>query len=78
MFEIVLYIVFFFLFTIFFQWLLHKLRRNHNQGDSALWVGTSVIICICVLGLTSKNINYYAAILGFIVDDIVGEKSGWH
>ena len=38
MLEIILYAIGFFIFTIFLQWLLYKVRRNHNQGNSAIWV----------------------------------------
>ena len=42
MLEIILYAIGFFIFTIFLQWLLHKVRKNHNQGNSAIWVGSIV------------------------------------
>lgn len=77
MLEIILYAVGFFICTIFLQWLLHKVRKNHNQGSSAIWVGTGAIIVICVIGLMTKNINYFAAILGFIIGDEVGRQAGW-
>ena len=77
MLEIILYAVGFFIFTIFLQWLLHKVRKNHNQGNSALWVGSGAITVICVMGLMTKNVDYFAALLGFIVGDEVGKQAGW-
>ena len=72
MLEIILYAIGFFIFTIFLQWLLHKVRRNHNQGNSAIWVGNGAI-----MGLMTKNVDYFAALLGFIVGDEVGKQAGW-
>ena len=77
MLEIILYAIGFFIFTIFLQWLLYKVRRNHNQRSSAIWVGNGAIIVICVMGLMTKNVNYFAALLGFIVGDEVGKQAGW-
>ena len=77
MLETILYAVGFFIFTIFLQWLLHNVRKNHNQGNSAIWVGSEAIIVICVMGLMTKNVDYFAALLGFIVGDEVGKQAGW-
>ena len=77
MLEIILYAIGFFICTVFLQRLLDKTRKHHNQGSSAIWVGTGAIIVICVIGLMTKNINYFAAILGFIIGDEVGKQSGW-
>ena len=77
MLETILYAIGFFIFTIFLQWLLHKVRKNHNQGNSATWVGNGAIIVICVMGLMTKNINYFSALLGFVVGDEVGKQAGW-
>ena len=77
MLEIILYAIGFFIFTIFLQWLLYKVRRNHNQRNSAIWVDNGAIIVICVMGLMTKNVNYFAALLGFIVGDEVGKQAGW-
>ena len=62
---------------MFLQWLLHKVRKNHNQGNSAIWVGSGAITVICVMGLMTKNVDYFAALLGFIVGDEVGKQAGW-
>ena len=75
--ETILYAIGFFIFTIFLQWLLHKVRRNYNQGNSAIWAGNGAIIVICVMGLMTKNVDYFAALLGFIVGDEVGKQTGW-
>lgn len=75
--TILIFILVFFIFTITAQWLLHRVRKNHNRGASAMWVGISVIIGMCVLGIITKNINYFAAILGFVLGDEVGKEAGW-
>lgn len=77
MLETILYAVGFFIFTIFLQWLLHKVRKNHNQGNSAIWVGNEVIIAVCLLGLITKNVNYFSALLGFAVGNEVAKQAGW-
>ena len=77
MLEIILYAIGFFIFTIFLQWLVYKGRRNHNQGNSAIWVGNGAIIVICVMGLMTKNVDCFAALLGFVVGDEVGKQAGW-
>lgn len=78
MFEKALFAVGFFLFTLLLQWILFKVRRNHNRGDSAIWVGYGTIVVICVMGLIYNNVNYFSAIIGFIIGDEVGKKAGWH
>ena len=77
MFEMILYGVGFFVITIIFQWLLHKVRKNHNQGDSAIWVGTGAVIVISMFGIVTSNVNYFAAVLVFILGDEVGKRAGW-
>lgn len=77
MLETIVYLVGFFLLTMFLQWLLHKVRKNHNTGNSAIWAGNEVIIAVCLLGLMTKNVNYFAALLGFAVGNEVGKKAGW-
>lgn len=77
MLEIIVYLLGFFILTMFLQWLLHKVRKNHNQGNSAIWVGSGAITVICVMGLMTKNVDYFAALLGFIVGDEVGKQAGW-
>ena len=77
MLETILYAIGFFIFTIFLQWLLHKVRKNHNQGNFTIWAGNEVIIAVCLLGLMTKNVNYFAALLGFVVGNEVGKKAGW-
>ena len=72
--TIFIFIFVFFIFTITAQWLLRRVRKNHNRGASAMWV---VIIGMCVLGIITKDINYFAAILGFVLGDEVGKQAGW-
>ena len=78
MLEIVLYGIGSFICTLFLQRVLHECRKNHNQGNNAIWVGNGAIIVICVMGLIMHNVNYYAAILGFVIADEVGKQMGWH
>ena len=42
MLETIVYVIGFFIFSIFLQWLLHKVRKSHNQGNPVLWVGNEV------------------------------------
>lgn len=77
MLETIVYLLGFFILTTFLQWLLHKVRKNHNTGNSAIWTGNEVIIAVCLLGLMTKNINYFSALLGFVVGDEVGKQAGW-
>lgn len=51
-------------------------QKNHNQGKLAIWVGNGAIIVICAIGLMTKNINYFSALLGFVVGDEVGKQAG--
>lgn len=75
--TIFIFALVFFIFTLTAQWLLHRVCKNHNRGASAMWVGSSVIIGMCVLGIITKNINYFTAILGFVLGDEVGKEAGW-
>lgn len=75
MLEMVLYAVVFFLITLVLQYLLSK-RKNKNAFF--IWQGMSTVIVICVLGVVTKNINYFAAICGFAIADEIGKSSGWH
>ena len=77
MLETIVYLVGFFILTMFIQWLLHTVRKNHNTGNSAIWAGDEVIIAVCLLGLMTKNVNYFAALLGFTVGNEIGKKAGW-
>ena len=77
MLETIVYLLGVFILTMFLQWLLHKVRRNHNQGNSAIWVGNGAIIVICAMGLMTKNVDYFPALLGFVVGNEVGKQAGW-
>lgn len=39
MIKIVCYAIDFFLITLLFQYLLHRIRKNGNRGECAIWVG---------------------------------------
>lgn len=75
MLEIIMYGVGFFLITLLIQYLLSKRK---NKSKLSIWEGTSVIIAICMMGIVFQNINYFAAILGFVVADGIGKEIGWH
>jgi asparagine N-glycosylation enzyme membrane subunit Stt3 len=78
MLEIAVYGVGFFICTMIIQALLAKIRKKGNKGNSAIWVGSSAIIIICIVGLATKNVNYLAAVLGFVMADEIGQAAGWH
>lgn len=78
MLEIVLFAVGFCICTIVIQMLLYRLRKNQNKGVSSIWTGYGAIVVICIIGLVTKNINYFAAVLGFIIGDEVGKTARWH
>lgn len=60
------------------QFLLHKFRKNQNSGNSSIWTGTGVVLILCVMGLMKSEINYFAAIIGFVLADEIGKAVGWH
>ncbi|BEI60787.1 hypothetical protein Blut17040_18160 [Blautia luti] len=78
MLELTIYGLFFFLFTLLIQYMLFKLRKNHNHGANGIWVGSRAIIVLCMVGIVNHRIEYLAAILGFICADEVGKAAGWH
>lgn len=67
-----------FVVTLLIQYMLFKLRKNHNHGPNGIWVGSSAIIVLCVIGIINHKIYYLAAILGFICADEAGKAVGWH
>ena len=69
MLELIIYGIGFFVLTLLLQYLLSKFRKDCNQCDSAIWVGNNAIIVICIFGIMQHNIDYFAAITGFIVAD---------
>lgn len=77
MFKIVFYAIGFFLITLLFQYLLHRVRKNGNRGKGAVWVGRNAAVVICILGVVTKNINYLGAVLGFLLADGIGKQMGW-
>ena len=78
MLELVIYGIGLFLCTLLIQYLLYKIRKNHNHGANSIWVGNRAIIVLCVVGIMNHNIGYLAAILGFICADEAGKAVGWH
>ena len=55
--------------TLLVQYVLSKFRKNGNKGNTAIWVGNNAIIVICIFGIMQHNIDYFAAIIGFIIAD---------
>ena len=78
MLEMILYGVGFFIMTIGIQALLHKVRKNGNKGEFAIWTGMVTTITICTLGIIMKNISFLAAVIGFVIADEIGKKMKWH
>ena len=76
--ELVIYGIGFFLCTLLIQYLLYKIRKNHNHGTNSIWVGNRSIIVLCVVGIMNHNIGYLTAILGFICADEAGKAVRWH
>lgn len=74
----VIYGIGYFAVTLLIQYMLFKLRKNHNHGPNGIWVGSSAIIVLCVIGIINHKIGYLAAILGFICADKAGKAVGWH
>ncbi|RHF63734.1 hypothetical protein DW671_07795 [Mediterraneibacter gnavus] len=74
----VIYGIGYFVVTLLIQYMLFKLRKNHNHGPNGIWVGSSAIIVLCVIGIINHKICYFAAILGFICADEAGKAVGWH
>ncbi len=77
MFGIVLYGMGFFLFTLLFQFLLNRFRKNHNKGSSTIWVGKSATVVICLMGIFTKDLNYFGAVIGFLIADEIGKQMDW-
>ena len=69
MLELIIYGIGFFVLTLLLQHVLSRFRKDGNQGDSAIWVGNNAIIVIFIFGILQHNIDYFAAIIGFIVAD---------
>lgn len=77
MFETVLYGVIFFLITLLIQYILSNIRKKRN-GTSRFWIGTNAVVTICMMGIIFKEINYFAAAIGFLLADEIGKSNGWH
>lgn len=78
MIEKVVYFLGFCIFTIGLQCILYKVRKNHNKGEYAIWVGNGAIIVICIMGIINNDMNYLYAVLGFILGDEIGKAAKWH
>lgn len=55
MLELTIYGIFF-LFTLLIQYMLFKLRKNHNHGVNGIWVGSRAIMVLCVVGIMNHII----------------------
>lgn len=69
MLKLIIYGIGFFVLTLSVQYVLSKFRKNGNKGNTAIWVGNNAIIVICIFGIMQHNIDYFAAIIGFIIAD---------
>lgn len=69
--------LFFFLITLLIQYILSNIRKKRN-GKSCFWIGTNAAVAICMLGIIFKEINYFAAVIGFLLADEIGQSNGWH
>mgnify|MGYP000012339609 FL=1 len=78
MLELTIYGIGFFLCTLLIQYMLFKVRKNHNHGPNGVWVGNRAIMVLCMVGIVNHKIEYLVAILGFICADEVGKAAGWH
>ena len=78
MLKMMVYAVIYFVITLLLQYLLHKGRKNGNQGTGAIWVGSNAMIVICIIGLAKRKINYLGAVVGFLMADGIGKRMGWH
>ena len=52
----VIYGIGYFVVTLLIQYMLFKLRKNHNHGPNGIWVGSSAIIVLCVIGIINHKI----------------------
>ena len=78
MLGLVIYGIGYFVVTLLIQYMLFKVRKNHNHGPNGVWVGSRAIMVLCVVGIINYKVEYLAAILGFICADEVGKATGWH
>lgn len=77
MFELVLYGVGFFLITLLIQYILSSIKKK-RRSVSHVWTGINAVISICAMGIVFKEINYFAAVIGFLLADEIGKSNGWH
>lgn len=71
-----IYGIVFFLITLLIQYLLRNYRKN--GGKLNIWIGTDCIIVICMFGIFQKDPLYFAAAIGFLLANRIGEKYGYH
>lgn len=57
MLEFVIYGIGYFVCTLLIQYMLFKLRKNHNHGPNGVWAGTRAIMVICVIGIINHKIS---------------------
>lgn len=73
MIEKVLFAVGMLLVTLLIQFILFKKGKS-----GAFWCGTEVVFVMCILGLLSNDVGYFAGILGYVAGDAIGKIAGWH
>lgn len=78
MFETVLYGIGFFLVTLLIQYICSNIKKKKHGIISSFWVGTNTVVVICIMGIVFKEMNYFAAVIGFVLADDIGKSKGWH
>lgn len=67
----------FFIITLLIRFIINKINDQRNGNKIKIWMGYQVVICLCVLGLVTKDLHYLAAVIGFVIADEFGKKQGW-
>ena len=75
MLGLMLYGMGFFVMTLVVRYGLHRFRTDKDTGKFVLWRGPNAILAICILGIWCRDINYFAAIIGFILADILTDST---
>lgn len=65
MFEIFMYIFSFLIITL----LIRKFQGKNINRKRFFWERTTTILALCILGIIFSDINFFAAIIGFILAD---------
>lgn len=66
-----------FLITVLIQFIEFKTRKDPNK-KWGFWTGASCLVIICILGIVSQDVRYFASLIGFAAGGSVGEIMKWH